>query len=161
MNLADFITCLLCYSALRPNCHSYIRFRILNFRLSEKESSQGAQNLLFILVSLNLKSKMSVAVGTALCERPPARTVREGFPHTALTSGSSDGQSLVWIRMQNARGREPVANQPCHVLPTPAAKLLTAPPQNAKPDAAHFVAEPAQAKTVTRYRMIVEPPPNH
>src|SRR5215472_15322254 len=102
-----------------------------------------------------------VAVGTALASGPPHGSVREGFPHTALTSGSSDGQPLVGIRMQNARGREPVANQPCHVLPTPAAKLLTAPPQNAKPDAAHLVAEPAQAKTVSRYRMIVEPPPNH
>src|SRR5215467_77521 len=104
---------------------------------------------------------ISVAVGTALASGPPHGSVREEFPHTALTSGLCDGQSLVGIRMQNARGREPVANQPCHVLPTPAAKLLTAPSQNAKPDAAHLVAEPAQAKTVTRYRMIVEPPPNH
>src|SRR6266478_5523263 len=86
----------------------------------------------------------SVAVGTALAGGPPHRSVREGLPHTALTSGSCDGQPLVGIRMQYPRGREPIANQPCHVLPTSAAKFLTAPPQNAKPDAAHLVAEPAQ-----------------
>src|SRR5438105_13811817 len=63
--------------------------------------------------------------------------------------------------MQYPRGREPVANKPCHVLPTSATKFLTAPSQNAKPDAAHLVAEPAQTRAVSRYRMIVEPPPNH
>src|SRR6266481_7453407 len=81
---------------------------------------------------------LSVAVGTALAGGPPHRSVREGLPHTALTSGSCDGQPLVGIRMQYPRGREPVANQPCHVLPTSATKFLTAPPQNAKPDAAHL-----------------------
>src|SRR5262245_27005103 len=58
-----------------------------------------------------------VAVGTALASGPPHGSVREEFPHTALTSGSSDGQPLVGIEMQNARGRKPVANQSCHVLP--------------------------------------------
>src|SRR5438445_10795015 len=103
----------------------------------------------------------SVAVGTALTGGPPHRSVREGLPHTALTSGSCDGQPLVGIWMQYPRGREPVANQPCHILPTSATKFLTAPSQNAKPDAAHLVAEPAQTRAVSRYRMIVEPPPNH
>jgi hypothetical protein len=103
----------------------------------------------------------SVAVGTALASGPPHRSVREGLPHTALTSGSCDDQPLVGIWMQYPRGREPVANQPCHVLPTSATKFLTTPSQNAKPDAAHLVAEPAQTRAVSRYRMIVEPPPNH
>src|SRR5262249_38104149 len=35
-----------------------------------------------------------VAVGTALASRPPHGSVREEFPHTALTSGSSNGQPL-------------------------------------------------------------------
>src|SRR5262245_53588131 len=35
-----------------------------------------------------------VAVGTALASGPPHRSVREGLPHTALTSGSYDGQLL-------------------------------------------------------------------
>ena len=52
-------------------------------------------------------------------------------------------------------------NPTCYVLPTSAPKFLTAPPQNAKPDAAHLVAEPVQTRAVSRYRMIVEPPPNH
>src|SRR6266545_5220168 len=41
----------------------------------------------------------SVAVGTALASGPPHRSVREGLPHTALTSGSCDGQPLVGIRL--------------------------------------------------------------
>src|SRR5262249_24542110 len=41
----------------------------------------------------------SVAVGTALASGPPHRSVREELPHTALTSGSSDGQPLVGIRL--------------------------------------------------------------
>src|SRR5262249_45147506 len=40
----------------------------------------------------------SVAVGTALASGPPHGSVREGLPHTALTSGSCDGQPLVGIR---------------------------------------------------------------
>src|SRR5215475_13410305 len=40
-----------------------------------------------------------VAVGTALASGPPHRSVREELPHTALTSGSSDGQPLVGIRL--------------------------------------------------------------
>src|SRR5438093_2178932 len=103
----------------------------------------------------------SVAVGTALASGPPHGSVREGLPHTALTSGSCDDQPLVGIWMQYPCGREPVANQPRHVLPTSTTKFLTSSSQHAKPDAAHLVADPAQTKAVTRYRMIVEPPPNH
>ena len=47
----------------------------------------------------------SVAVGTALASGPPHRSVREGLPHTALTSGSCDGLPLVGIRMQYNRLR--------------------------------------------------------
>ena len=99
-----------------------------------------------------------VAVGTALASGPPHRSVREVLLHTAPTSGSFDGQPLVGIRMQCSRGRC-VANQPCHVLPTFAAEFLTAPSQNAKPDAAHLAAKPVQTRAVSRYRMIVEPTP--
>src|SRR6266542_2255931 len=106
-------------------------------------------------------SRRIVAVGTALASGPPHGSVREGLPHTALTSGSCDDQPLVGIWMQYPCGREPVANQPRHVLPTSTTKFLTASSQHAKPDAAHLVSEPAKTKAVTRYRMIVEPPPNH
>src|SRR5215468_6024589 len=37
----------------------------------------------------------SVAVGTALASGPPHGSVREELPHTALTSGSSDGRLAV------------------------------------------------------------------
>src|ERR1700722_19943106 len=33
----------------------------------------------------------SIAVGTSIAERPPLRSVRAGFPHTAPTSGVSRG----------------------------------------------------------------------
>src|SRR5262245_8521980 len=36
-----------------------------------------------------------VAVGTALASGPPHRSVREELPHTALTSGSCDGQPFL------------------------------------------------------------------
>src|SRR5262249_50971049 len=42
---------------------------------------------------------ISVAVGTGLASGPPHRSVREGLPHTALTSGSSDSPPLVGIQM--------------------------------------------------------------
>src|SRR5437867_13215801 len=38
-----------------------------------------------------------VAVGTALASGPPHKSVREELPHTALTSGSSDDQPLVFV----------------------------------------------------------------
>src|SRR5262249_47509583 len=41
-----------------------------------------------------LRFLRSVAVGTALASGLPHRSVREEFPPTALTSGSSDGQPL-------------------------------------------------------------------
>ena len=41
-----------------------------------------------------VSGRQSVAVGTALASGPPHRSVREGLPHTALTSGSYDGQLL-------------------------------------------------------------------
>src|SRR5215831_12654528 len=37
----------------------------------------------------------SVAVGTALASGPPHGSVREELPHTALTSGSCNGQPFV------------------------------------------------------------------
>src|SRR5262245_3870668 len=37
----------------------------------------------------------SVAVGTALASGPPHGSVREELPHTALTSGSCDGQPFL------------------------------------------------------------------
>src|SRR5437867_10566381 len=128
--------------------------------------AQSVKRMTFFLMSflprfLSALCSLSVAVGTALASGPPHGSVREGLPHTALASGSCDDQPLVGIRMQYPCGREPVANQPCHLLPTSATKFLTAPSQNAKPDAAHLVAEPAQTNAVSRYRIIVKPPPNH
>src|SRR5262244_4465921 len=50
-----------------------------------------------------------VAVGTALASGPPHRSVREGLPHTALTSGFCDGQPLfAACRMRH---------KPCDSLP--------------------------------------------
>src|SRR5262245_21806655 len=51
----------------------------------------------------------SVAVGTALASGPPRGSVREGLPHTALTSGLCDGQPLfAACRMRH---------KPCDSLP--------------------------------------------
>src|SRR5215813_10194418 len=100
---------------------------------SAKSMAEKVRTVVFLFMfpccfhSTLLTLPFSVAVGTALASGPPHGSVREEFPHTALTSGSSDGQPLVGIEMQNARGRKPVANQSCHVLPSSATKFLTAP----------------------------------
>src|SRR5262249_43955696 len=53
----------------------------------------------------------SVAVGTALTSGPPHGSVREGLPHTALTSGSYDGQPFRWDTACRTR------HNPCDSLP--------------------------------------------
>src|SRR5215468_11707384 len=59
----------------------------------------------------------SVAVGTALASGPPHGSVREGLPHTALTSGSCDGQPLVGIRMLSLLAACRTRHKPCDSLP--------------------------------------------
>ena len=60
-----------------------------------------------------------IAVGTALASGPPHRSVREGLPHTALTSGSCDGLPLVGIRLV-VRATTPVTRIPGSVSGTSA-----------------------------------------
>src|SRR5215211_7109448 len=48
-------------------------------------------------MSISLYSQASIAVGTLIAERPPHRTVRAAFPHTAPTLGN-DGSTT---RMQS------------------------------------------------------------
>src|SRR5215470_10498846 len=60
---------------------------------------------------------LSVAVGTALASGPPHGSVREGLPHTALTSGSYDGQPLVGIRMLSLLAACRTRHKPCDSLP--------------------------------------------
>jgi hypothetical protein len=57
--------------------------------------------------------RRSVAVGTA----PPHGSVREGFPHTALTSGSYDDQPLVVIWMPSLLAACRTRHKPCDSLP--------------------------------------------
>src|SRR5215468_1268768 len=58
-----------------------------------------------------------VAVGTALASGPPHGSVREGLPHTALTSGSCDGQPLVGIRMLSLLAACRTHHKPCDSHP--------------------------------------------
>src|SRR5215510_9602893 len=58
-----------------------------------------------------------VAVGTALASGPPHGSVREGLPHTALTSGSCDGQPLVGIRMLSLLAACRTRHKPCDSHP--------------------------------------------
>src|SRR5215472_3986144 len=59
----------------------------------------------------------TVAVGTALASGPPHGSVREGLPHTALTSGSCDGQPLVGIRMLSLLAACRTHHKPCDSHP--------------------------------------------
>src|SRR5215467_7570597 len=52
-----------------------------------------------------------VAVGTALASGPPHGSVREELPHTALTSGSSDGQPFLRTQLV-VRATTPVTRFP-------------------------------------------------
>src|SRR5262245_34130206 len=58
-----------------------------------------------------------VAVGTALASGPPHRSVREGLPHTALTSGSSDGPPLVGIQIPSLLAACRTRHNLCDSLP--------------------------------------------
>src|SRR5215216_632971 len=51
--------------------------------------------------SCGRRGHASVAVGTLIAERPPHRTVRAAFPHTAPTSGPNDTPRARW-RMRSA-----------------------------------------------------------
>src|SRR5215472_5360532 len=66
---------------------------------------------------MNMKDLASVAVGTALASGPPHGSVREGLPHTALTSGSCDGQPLVGIRMLSLLAACRTHHKPCDSHP--------------------------------------------
>ncbi len=57
-----------------------------------------------------------IAVGTRITARPPHRTVRAGFPHTAPTSGV-DGEALRWPGVKDSRLREPLVCQLLQSLP--------------------------------------------
>src|SRR5215813_14538549 len=64
-------------------------------------------------------SPFSVAVGTALASGPPHGSVREELPHTALTSGSSDGQPFLRKQLV-VRATNPVTRIPGSVSGTSA-----------------------------------------
>src|SRR5262245_1835035 len=61
----------------------------------------------------------SVAVGTALASGPPHGSVREELPHTALTSGSCDGQPFLRTQLV-VRATNPVTRFPGSVSGTSA-----------------------------------------
>src|SRR5262249_27253556 len=66
---------------------------------------------------LTAHHSLLVAVGTALASGPPHGSVREGLPHTALTSGSCDGQPLVGIRMLSLLAACRTHHKPCDSHP--------------------------------------------
>jgi hypothetical protein len=61
--------------------------------LTQKPSYEGGQRSVSDVPTLYHQARfwmvgtLSVAVGTLIAERPPHRTVRAAFPHTAPTSG--------------------------------------------------------------------------
>src|SRR5499433_570146 len=82
-----------------------VRFKKISRR--RKQFNHGALGRLATLV----------AVGTALASDPPHGSVREGLPHTALTSGSCDGQPLVGIRMLSLLAACRTHHKPCDSHP--------------------------------------------
>src|SRR5262245_42243301 len=65
--------------------------------------AQRVRTVIFLFMRYSSPAALLVAVGTALASGPPHRSVREGLPHTALTSGSCDGQPLSLPYMSTLR----------------------------------------------------------
>ncbi len=64
-------------------------------------SMREIMSAIFYVLRAGCAWRMLIAVGTLIAERPPHRTVRAGFPHTAPTSG--DGRrSLAAGRMRSS-----------------------------------------------------------
>src|SRR5262245_31856897 len=62
---------------------------------AKSKAHRAKQNIFLMPIGSCLISRG----GTALASGPPHRSVREGLPHTALTSGSSDVPPLVAIQI--------------------------------------------------------------
>ena len=92
--------------------------------------------------------------GTPNTGRPPHRTVRAGFPHTAPTL-VFDGEAVARPGMKDARSGEPVVRQSLHPLkrhPVP----LAASPERSSPKVTDVVAEGLQCPKIRRHRVVVE-----
>ena len=64
-----------------------------------------------------LPAAAPIAVETPITERPPHRSVRAQFGHTAPTLGLFDGKALLWPWMKDSWGGEPSSSQFEHTLP--------------------------------------------
>lgn len=80
--------------------------------------------------------RFTVAVGTALADRPPRRSQREGLPHWAPALGS-DAQALTRIGVADSRGGQPAFRQAAHPRPSNVALLATS-AECAPPAAKHL-----------------------
>ena len=95
-----------------------------------------------------------IAVGTRVTPRPPHRTVRAAFPHTAPTS-VFDGEPRVGPWVKDAWFGKIVLRQPLHPFER-GEVFLAAPPERAPPELPNALAENPQRRVVRRHCEVVE-----
>src|SRR5258708_33938148 len=101
----------------------------------------------------------TVAVGIRIAPYPPHRSVRAGFPHTALASGG-DAQAAQRIGMADAGRRQPAVDGPFHSFPTDASSLAPA-SQYLVPELAHGKTKVTEGLPIARHSVDSEvAPPN-
>jgi len=92
---------------------------------------------------------LGVAVGTLITERPPHRTVRAAFPHTA-PPWVSDGKALVGPGMKDARSGEPGIGKRPHFFPVDGPSWLAS-AENPLPASGELIPERCERPCVGRH----------
>src|ERR1700758_3936243 len=100
-----------------------------------------------------------IAVGTRVTSRPPHRSVRAAFPHTAPTS-VFDSEPRVGPWVKDAWFGKVVLRELLDPLER-GEVLLTAPPERTPPEFLNALAENPQCLVVRRHREVVEEAVQH
>src|SRR5258708_15821890 len=101
----------------------------------------------------------TVAVGIRIAPYPPHRSVRAGFPHTALASGG-DAQAAQRIGMADAGRRQPAVDEPFHSFQTDASSLAPS-SQYLVPELAHGKTKVSDTIPIARYSLLSNVPPHN
>src|SRR5713226_2443260 len=98
----------------------------------------------------------TVAVGIRIAPYPPHRSVRAGFPHTALASGG-DAHAAQRIGMIDAGRRQPAVDEPFHPLPRDTSSLAST-CEHVMPKLAHGKAKVSESIPIAWYSVVSDVP---
>src|SRR6266704_6245722 len=105
------------------------------------------------------RTRMVIAVGTALAGGPPRRSQRAELPHWAPASGTN-AKAHVREGMRHAGGRQPPISQAVNALPVQAGALAAA-PQRLVPVPCHLGAERRHRLAVAGHGVVGAVPSHH